>query len=78
MSGVTFLPLLVKELATFNPLPIFHCNGSVIVTSYCYFKCNEIIASYNKNYVTSSVTESLLRYIFLMMGISNDIVTIPK
>ncbi len=21
-----------KKLATFNPLPIFHCNGSVIVT----------------------------------------------
>ncbi len=33
-NGVTLLPLLVKELATFNPLPIFYCNGSVTVTSY--------------------------------------------
>jgi hypothetical protein len=33
-SGAMLLPLLVKvKIATFNPLPIFHCNGSVTVFS---------------------------------------------
>ncbi len=41
-NGVTLLPLLEK-LATFNPSPIFTCNGSVTVTSYQYFKCNETV-----------------------------------
>jgi hypothetical protein len=35
----------LKKLVTFNPLPILACNGSVTVTSYCYFKCNEIITA---------------------------------
>ncbi len=37
-----------KKLATFNPLPIFPSNGSVTVTSYWYFKCNESVTSYYK------------------------------
>ncbi len=37
-----------KNLATFNPLPIFPSNGSVTVTSYWYFKCNESFTSYYK------------------------------
>jgi hypothetical protein len=31
-SGVILLPSLVK--VTFNPSPIFQCNGSITVTSY--------------------------------------------
>ncbi len=46
-SWVTLLQLLVK-LATFNQLPIFNSNGSVTVTSYWYFKCNEVVTSYYK------------------------------
>ncbi len=37
-----------KKLATFNPLPIFPVNGSVTVTSFWYFKCNESVTSYYK------------------------------
>jgi hypothetical protein len=37
-----------KRLATFNLLPIFHCNGSITVNSYWYFKCNKIITSFYK------------------------------
>jgi hypothetical protein len=37
-----------KKLATFNPLLIFPSNGSVTVTSYWYFKCNESVTSYYK------------------------------
>ncbi len=37
-----------KKLATFNLLPTFYCNGSVTVTSYWYFKCNESVTSYYK------------------------------
>jgi hypothetical protein len=37
-----------RKEPTFNPSPIFPCNGSVTVTSYSYFKCNEIATSYNK------------------------------
>ncbi len=37
-----------KKLATFNPLPIFPCNGSVTVTRYWFFKCNESFTSYDK------------------------------
>ncbi len=43
-NGVTLIPLLEK-LATFNPLHIFPVNGSVTVTSYRYFKCNETVTS---------------------------------
>ncbi len=33
---------------TWNPLPTFKCNGSVTVTSYCYFESNETVTSYLK------------------------------
>jgi hypothetical protein len=35
-----------KKLATFNLFSVFHCNGSVTVTSYCFFKCNENFTSF--------------------------------
>jgi hypothetical protein len=56
----TLLPFMVKELATFDPLPVFPCNGSVTVTSYCYFKCKEIVSSYNKNDSLHSGTSTAL------------------
>jgi hypothetical protein len=36
---ITLLSLLLKETGygTFNPLPIFPCNGSITVTIYCFF-----------------------------------------
>jgi hypothetical protein len=37
-----------KKLVTFNLLPIFPCNSSITVTSYCFVKSNEIVSSYNK------------------------------
>jgi hypothetical protein len=40
------LPLLKKD--TFHPLPIYPYNSSVTVTSYKFFKCNEIVPSYYK------------------------------
>jgi hypothetical protein len=42
------LYFVTSKLVTLNPLPIFPCNGSVTVTSYCFFKSNEIVTSYNK------------------------------
>jgi hypothetical protein len=33
-SGVTLLRLLLKVLATYNPLPIFYGNSSVTVARY--------------------------------------------
>jgi hypothetical protein len=69
--------LLLKRNAACNPSPIFHFNGSVTVTVYRYFKWNEIVSSYYKK-VTSYIAELLLRSFLSVMGISNDIVTIPK
>jgi hypothetical protein len=41
-SGVTIVPLIVKVTRTYAPLPIFHDNYSVTVTSYWHFKCSNI------------------------------------
>ncbi len=74
---VSVLLLLLKKLATFNPLLIVHCNGSVTVTSYCYFKCTENVTSYYKTSlvttkrqkVTGYIAEPLLRYILSVLGV---------
>jgi hypothetical protein len=41
VTELLFFRYCWKKLATFNPLPILPSNGSVTVTSYLYFKCNE-------------------------------------
>ncbi len=83
-SSVTLLGNWLKKLATFNPLPIFHRNGSgsVTVTSECHFKNNE---NATKNNYSSYVVGPFLPYILSVVGVimlkcsaSNDIVTIPK
>jgi hypothetical protein len=56
-----------KKLATFNPLPIFPCNGSVTITSY-FLKCYEIVTSYYKK-VTSYKEETLLRLHLLVTAL---------
>ncbi len=48
-SGVTLLPLLVKVHRYLYSVTHFYCNGSVTITSYWYFKCNEVVTSYYKN-----------------------------
>ncbi len=47
-SGVTLLPLLVKETRYFYSVTHFSLYGSVTVTSYGYFKCNSVVTSYYK------------------------------
>jgi hypothetical protein len=37
-----------KQFVTINKLPIFQCQCSVTVTSYCYFKYNEIDTNFYK------------------------------
>jgi hypothetical protein len=52
-SGVTLLPLQVKETTYFLSITTFPFIGSVTVTSYYFFKCNEIATSYNKKYLAT-------------------------
>jgi hypothetical protein len=58
---VTLLPLLLKETVTLNPLPIFPCNGSVTVTSYCLKVTKSLLVTTKS---TSYVAEPLLHYIY--------------
>jgi hypothetical protein len=45
-TGVTLLPLLVTVTRYLLSVTHFLFNGSVTVTSYLYFKLNEVVTSY--------------------------------
>ena len=43
VATLLYFRYLLKKLATFDPLPIFNCNGSATVTSYRFLNVTKLL-----------------------------------